>query len=59
MVHTFQALGVNIAVDVNSGAVHVLDELTYHLLEQVVPPMAEHCPADITAKLPQDDAQAL
>ncbi len=53
MVHTFQALGVNIAVDVNSGAVHVLDELTYHLLEQVVPPMAEHCPAEIAAKLPQ------
>ena len=39
MVHTFQCLGVNIAVDVNSGAVHVLDELTYHLLEQVKPPM--------------------
>ena len=39
MVHTFQCLGVNIAVDVNSGAVHVLDELTYHLLEQVQPPM--------------------
>ena len=42
MVHTFQCLGVNIAVDVNSGAVHVLDELTYHLLEQVQPPMGEH-----------------
>ena len=40
MVHTFQALGVYIAVDVNSGAVHVLDELTYRLLEQVTPPMA-------------------
>ena len=25
MVHTFSALGCNIAVDVNSGAVHVLD----------------------------------
>ena len=32
MVHTFQCLGVRIAVDVNSGAVHVLDELTYDLL---------------------------
>ena len=47
MVHTFQALGVNVAVDVNSGAVHVLDELTYRLLEQVTPPMAEHCPEEI------------
>ena len=32
MVHTFSALGCNIAVDVNSGAVHVLDELSYRLL---------------------------
>ena len=39
MVHTFQCLGVNVAVDVNSGAVHVLDELNYHLLELVEPPM--------------------
>ena len=59
MVHTFQALGVNVAVDVNSGAVHVLDDLTYHLLEQVRPPMAEHCPAEIAAKLPQYSADAL
>ena len=46
MVHTFQCLGVNVAVDANSGAVHVLDELTYHLLGQVVPPMGEDCPAE-------------
>lgn len=32
MVHTFTALGCHIAVDVNSGAVHVLDELSYSLL---------------------------
>ena len=33
MVHTFSALGCRIAVDVNSGAVHVLDDLSYRLLE--------------------------
>ncbi len=32
MVHTFSCLGVNIAADVNSGAVHVLDDLSYALL---------------------------
>lgn len=32
MVHTFSVLGCNIAVDVNSGAVHVLDQLSYDLL---------------------------
>ena len=26
MVHTFSLLGQNIAVDVNSGAVHILDD---------------------------------
>lgn len=53
MVHTFTALGCNIAVDVNSGAVHVLDKLIFDLLEQVEPPMGEHCPAEVAAKLPQ------
>ena len=31
-VHTFEALGIKIAVDVNSGAVHVLDGVTFDLL---------------------------
>ncbi|MDD3165787.1 MAG: thioether cross-link-forming SCIFF peptide maturase, partial [Oscillospiraceae bacterium] len=34
MVHTFSVLGCNIAVDVNSGAVHVLDKLSYQLLSK-------------------------
>ena len=59
MVHTFTALGVHIAVDVNSGAVHVLDELTCRLLEQVEPPMAEHCPQAILECLSQYPAQEL
>ena len=53
MVHTFQCLGVNIAVDVNSGAVHVLDQLSYDLLNCVTPPMAEHCPEDVIETLSQ------
>ena len=32
MVHTFQCLGVYIAVDVYSGAVHILDKTAYDLL---------------------------
>lgn len=53
MVHTFEALGVKLAVDVNSGAVHVLDDLTYRLLPLVEPPMAEHCPPELLARLPE------
>ena len=35
MVHTFTALGQYLAADVNSGAVHVLDPMSYDLLSRV------------------------
>lgn len=45
MVHTFTALGQYLAADVNSGAVHVLDEMSYRLLSAVGEegPMAPRC----------------
>lgn len=36
MVHTFEALGVYIACDVNSGAVHVLDKTGYDTLNALI-----------------------
>ena len=42
MIHTFQALGCFIAMDVDSGAVHVLDQMSYDLLNLMTPPVAEH-----------------
>ena len=59
MVHTFTALGVHVAVDVNSGAVHVLDKMMLDLLDQIVPPMGGKCPNAIKAKLPQYDPDEL
>lgn len=59
MVHTFHCLDANIAVDVNSGAVHVLDQTAYDLLSLLDGPMAEHCPDEVAAKLPQYGRQAL
>ena len=59
MVHTFTALGVHVAVDVNSGAVHVLDKMMLDLLDQIVPPMGGKCPNAIQAKLPQYDPAEL
>ena len=54
MVHTFSLLGQNIAVDVNSGAVHMLDRLTYDVLEQM---LDQTTPVeDVAAKLPQYSA---
>ena len=65
MVHTFQCLGVRIAVDVNSGAVHVLDELTYDLLAALVEREEDGAsldgalPGELIAALPQYDPAAL
>lgn len=56
MVHTFTSLGVRIAVDVNSGAVHVLDKPAYDLLALLDCPMGESCPDEIAAKLPYERA---
>ena len=53
MVHTFSALGRNLAVDVNSGAVHVLDKLCYDLLSRIPGPMGEQLPGELAAQLPQ------
>ena len=57
MVHTFFLLGQYIAVDVNSGAVHILDRLTYDVLEQM---QDEHTRVeDVIAKLPQYSAEEI
>ena len=53
MVHTFSLLGQHIAVDVNSGAVHILDEITYHVLrqmEEAATPLDKIIAADNTAR---------
>jgi uncharacterized protein len=55
MVHVFTALGCYIAVDVNSGAVHELDEITYETLRLIKPPMEESCPEEIKKLLSRFD----
>lgn len=54
MVHTFTSLGVRVAVDVNSGAVHVLDKPAYELLTLLNGPMGASCPEEVAKKLPYD-----
>lgn len=53
MVHTFISLGVPMAVDVNSGAVHVLDRIAYDVLSLIDGPMVDTCPQELYGKLPQ------
>ncbi len=59
MVHTFTCLGAHIAVDVNSGAVHVLDKTAYDVLSLLDAPMGETCPDEVAEKLPGYDRPAI
>ena len=51
MIHKFKIDGYNIVLDVNSGGVHIVDDLTYDLLENVEPPFSEKCPDEVLKKL--------
>jgi len=44
MIHTFQALGQKIAVDVYSGAVHVLDDCAFDILSRMTDRLPEKMP---------------
>lgn len=44
MIHKFKAKDMCILLDVNSGGVHVIDDLIYDLLDVVEPPFAKECP---------------
>ena len=51
MIHKYKLSGFNIVLDVNSGGVHIVDELTYDLLDNVEPPFEEKCPQKVIDKL--------
>ncbi len=51
MIHKYYLGGLYIVLDVNSGGVHIVDELTYDLLDDAAPPFAEECPQEIVDKL--------
>jgi len=51
MVHSFKQSGYNIALDSPSGAVHVLSDIAYDILQHIKPPMEEKCPEAIYAAL--------
>ena len=51
MIHKFKLGGFNALLDVNSGGVHIIDDLTYDLLDNVEPPFEEKCPEDVVRKL--------
>lgn len=54
MIHKFKAKDINILLDVNSGAVHVIDDVTYALLDLLQAPFPSECPAECVEKLSGD-----
>ncbi len=61
-IHRYQLNGYNIVIDVHSGAVHLVDELTYGLLGYVQPPLNEECLSAavkaLKGKYPEEDIRS-
>ncbi len=51
MVHTYRLGGYNIAVDVNSGAVHALSDVAFNVLEKIDKPKDKKCPESVISEL--------
>ncbi len=51
MIHKYKLNGYNIVLDVHSGGVHIVDELTYDMLDNVAPPFEDKCPESVIEKL--------
>ncbi len=59
MIHRFTKKGLNFLLDVNSGAVHLLDDVSYAVSGLIDEKMTETCPDAIMEALPQYDAAAV
>lgn len=57
MIHRFTKKGFNFLLDVNSGAVHVLDDVSYAVSGLIEPDMTETCPEDLPVRLSQYQAE--
>ena len=53
MIHRYQKNGLNFVLDVNSGAVHVLDDISYAVSGLIDENMAEACPQSVVDALEQ------
>ena len=53
MVHQYKNNGYNIVLDVNSGAIHVVDDVTYDVIEM----FEEHSAKEIIEKLEEKIAE--
>ena len=54
MIHKYFLNGYYIVLDVNSGAVHVVDKLFYDMLDQVEPELPAECPQSVVDAFAKD-----
>ena len=52
MIHRYQKKGLNFVLDVNSGAVHLLDDISYAVSGLIDENMTEKCPESVVEALP-------
>lgn len=51
MIHTFENNGYYIVLDVNSGAVHIVDRIAYEMLQKLDEQMPEECPQELIQEM--------
>lgn len=51
MIHKYNMNGYNIVLDVNSGGVHVVDDIAYQILDDIEAPLQEECPQHVIDRL--------
>ena len=52
MIHSYKLNGYNIVMDINSGAVHVVDDIIYYMINSLEDgPVPEVCPEEVMASL--------
>ncbi|MEG1773551.1 MAG: thioether cross-link-forming SCIFF peptide maturase, partial [Oscillospiraceae bacterium] len=51
MIHRYQQGQFHIVLDINSGAIHLMDLLGYELTGLLTPPLADACPSAARAAL--------
>jgi len=54
VIHKYTLGGINIVLDINSGGVHIFDELTFAILDYIQPPLSENCPDNVIEDLKSD-----
>ncbi len=59
MIHRYTLKGINFLLDVNSGTVHILDDVSYAVSGMIDENMAETCPTNIVESLNYDKNEIL